>query len=435
MRALSKPWCSQRVIWALLVAGVVSSACSSAAPTPDQPTAISPAPTPTAEVQVRLTRWSIRQDPPGALGFVSLVSGQESSEVVLEVSLVDKSGTARATGLVPALTPYLLRSSEAFFVASFPDGSSGTDLRVKVVSSRPAPQAVETLMGSIVSTAWLSGGGLSLVGRLENPSSRAIAPTGLVVVGLGVEGLPLAYAEGVFLAPILWPGELVPFRADVSMPGQVHAWMILAHGLPLTYPRLGAITLDGEIALRQDPQGRPFAIGRIINGSDSPRSVRVGILVTIEDEWLSLGVFETPTFLPPRSTLPFVIDDFPGLEERLAAGDADWGDLNVEAFLNEVESDAAVIQLETEVTGYEVIGSRLYLRGQIRNEGPSTIAAAAVVAGVLSAGGDLLTSGWAAPAERLAPSLSADFLLVMPVPKGADLTLAEYDVRGFGIED
>ncbi|OGT27403.1 MAG: hypothetical protein A2Z17_04290 [Gammaproteobacteria bacterium RBG_16_66_13] len=369
------------------------------------------------------------------MGFVSLVTGPESSEVVLEVSLVDKSGAARATDVVPALTPYLLRSSEAFFAARFPDGSSGTDLRVKVVSSRPAPQAIETLVGSIVVTAWLPGGGLSLVGWLENTSRRPIAPTGLVVVGLDVEGLPRASAEGAFMPPVIRPGELLPFRSDVLRPDQVHEWMILAHGLPPVYPRPETVTLDGELAVRQDPQGRPFAVGRIVNGSETPRSARVGILVTMEDEWLSLGVFETLTSLPPRSTLPFVIDDFPGLEERLAAGEADWDDLNVEAFVNEIESDAAVIQLETEITAYEVIGSRLYLRGQIRNEGASTIAAAAVVAGVLGDGGELLTAGWAAPAERLVPGSQADFLLVMPVPKGADLTLAEYDVRAFGVAD
>lgn len=384
---------------------------------------------------MRLTRWQI--DPGGseALGFVALEGGPESSDLFLEVTLLDDRDQATASVRVPALTPYLLRNSEAFFAARFPEGSAGSVLEVRVASRRAAPPDVETLDATIVSSTWLTGESLSLLGRLGHSGRRPLVPSGLLVVGLNDQGDPKTFAEGTLAASTLRPGDSAPFRADVPDAADVEEWLVISQGVPAPSAQPPRVRLDGDVAIRRDAQGRWFGVGSLTNTSDTARWARVSVLLKVEDRWLSLGLFETPVGLPPGARLPFLIEGFPGIEHLQAEGGLDEDSVRATSFLSEGDAAVVIRSLEAELTGYEVIGSRLYLRGLARNSGTSTVDSAAVVISVTSSEGDLLTAGWAPVSDSLASGEQADFLAILPIPAGVDLSLAELDLRSLGAED
>ncbi|HET7009227.1 MAG TPA: hypothetical protein VFI11_00505, partial [Anaerolineales bacterium] len=281
---------------------------------------------------------------------------------------------------------------------------------------------------------WLPDERLSLLGSVVNPFRRPVVPSALIAVGMDDQERPMTYAPAALPAGHLRPGEPVPFRADVPSADDVSEWVIVGHAIPSTPGDGPAVALQGELSIRRDPQGQLFAVGRISNGSDAPQWAQVGALLSLREQWVSLGVFETPTVIPAGASLPFAIDIFPGAEEELAEHEADRGDLEVEPFLREAGTTAVVREIDAEVRRFEVIGSRLYLRGVARNPG-TTAARACIVAAVLSDEGDLLTAGWTAPAETVPPGGEAPFMLVLPVPDGVNLSLAEFDVQAFGVSE
>ncbi|HET7012236.1 MAG TPA: hypothetical protein VFI11_15790, partial [Anaerolineales bacterium] len=122
-------------ILASVAAGMALARCGPPLPTA-APTGMPPTSTPAPEVEVRLTRSSISGHPSRGMGFLSLEAGPESTEVVLEVQLVNEQGEVTATEQVSPLTPYLLQTSEAFFAVEFPGRASGTKMEVRVISSR-----------------------------------------------------------------------------------------------------------------------------------------------------------------------------------------------------------------------------------------------------------------------------------------------------------
>jgi hypothetical protein len=180
-----------------------------------------------------------------------------------------------------------------------------------------------------------------------------------------------------------------------------------------------------DVELQADPQGNPFVTGVLVNPTDGPRTARLFLLATSNEDWLSAGAFEVPVPLPPHAEWPFSIASLAGLADRAE-------DVDLTPYVVDGPAEAGVVEVTAEVTGYEVIGSRLYLRGTVRTEGTDALLRPTVFSLLRSAEGDLISGGWALAAERLEPGEVVPFLLTLPVPKGVDLAMVEYDVQAFG---
>jgi hypothetical protein len=382
---------------------------------------------------VRLGSWHFDQDRGRLLAFVGLASGPAASEVEFEVSLLDERGDEMASTTAPLRARYLIPSRQGFLAAVFPPGLSASSVRVRVTSFRPAPPGILDLEGTALNADWLTAETAAVLGRLTNPQARRLSAGSLLVVGLDKSEEPVAYALGQTGADFLAPGEEIPFRADVPESAEVDRWVILALGSPPDPPAPSRVELE-SVELRFDSQGRPFATGFVVNPSDQPRQTRLLLLATGGEDWLAAGTLTIPVPLPPRSRMAFDVDDFPGLIERRPRGD-DAPALAIVPYVADSVSEAVLEDLEAEVTGFEVIGSRLYLRGQVQV--PETVAVLnpTLFATILSAEGDLVSAGWTLAAERAGPGQTVPFLLSIPIPAHADLALAEYDVRAWGIRD
>lgn len=419
-------------IAATFLCAVLTSTCAE----PLTPTATVPAaPTasPTPGLVVRIEAWHFDQHQGRLLALVSLASGRAASDVVFEVDLLDEQGDEIASTTASLLSRYLLPSSQGFLAAGFPSGLPASSIRVRVASFRPAPAGVLALEGTTLSADWQTGRTAALLGRLTNLQSRRLSTESLLVVGLDKRREPVAYAIGVAGADLLLPGDEIPFRADVPEATEVDRWVVLALGSapdPSAHPR---VELE-SVELRFDPQGKPFASGFVVNPSDQPRQTRLLILATVGDDWLSAGLLEFPVPLPPRSRLPFAVDDFPGLTERRPQGE-EGPSLVLVPYVADSVSKAVLEALAAEVTGFEVIGSRVYLRGKVQAPESRAVLFPTLYASILTPEGELISAGWTMAAERVDPGQTVPFLLILPIPDHTDLSLAEYDVGALGIRD
>jgi hypothetical protein len=417
----------------ICLGSVLTSACvGPLTPTAPAPSA-APTLSPTPGLVVRLGSWHFDQDQGRLLAFVGLASGPAASEVEFEVSLLDERGDELDSTTAPLLGRYLIPSSQGFLAAVFPPGLSASSVRVRVTSFRPAPAGILALEGTTLDADWLTAATAAVFGRLTNPQARRLSAERVLVVGLDKDKEPVAYALGQTGADSLAPDEEIPFRADVPEATDVDRWVILALGSPPNPSAPGRVELE-SVELRFDSQGKPFATGFVVNPSDQPRQTRLLLLATGGEDWLAAGTLTIPVPLRPRSRMAFHVDDFPGLTERRPLGD-DASALAIVPFVADSESEAVLVDLVAEVTAFEVIGSRLYLHGELRVPDTVAVLNPTLFATVLSAEGELVSAGLALAAERAGPGQTVPFLLTIPIPAHTDLALAEYDVRAWGIRE
>ena len=351
-------------------------------------------------------------------------TGPASSEVVLEVSLLGSRGEALGRVTVPLMNQLLLPGGMGLFEADASSAPQASAVRVRVLSNVPSPREVEPLEASIVRSSWEAGPGAALLGQLTNPSDRTLRIEDLWVVGFDTSDQPRTLAAGVAAGDVLDPGESIPFLAEALDAVDVKRWEMLAQGSATGSSGASLVEAE-EVELQADPQGNPFVTGVLVNPTDRPRNTRLFLLVTSDEDWLSAGAFEVPVALPPHAEWPFSIASLAGLPDRAQGVD-------LAPYVVDGPAEAGVVEVTAEVTGYEVIGSRLYLRGTLRTEGTDTLLRPTVFSLLRSSEGDLITGGWALAAERLEPGEVVPFLLTVPVPNGVDLALVEYDVQAFG---
>ena len=428
----SLPLGAWRLALTCLGAMLISTCAGPLTPAAPIPSA-APTPSPTPGLVVQLEAWHYDQQQGRLMAFVSLVSGPAASGVVFEVSLLGEQGDEIASTTASLLSGYLMPSSQGFLAAVFPPGLPASSIRVRVAAFRPAPPGILALEGTTLATDWLTAETMALFGRLTNPQSRPLSAVSLLVVGLDKSKEPIAYAIGQTGTDLVAPGEGIPFRADISGASDVDRWAVLALGSPPDPTAPTRVELE-SVELRFDSQGKPFASGFVVNPSDQPRQARLLLLATGGEDWLAAGIFTFPVPLPARSRLAFVVDDFPGLTERRPHGD-EAPSLAIVPYVAEAMSEAVLEELAAEVTGFEVIGSRLYLRGQMQAPEGFAVLNPTLFASVLSAEGELISAGWTLAAERADPGQTVPFLLTVPIPANTDLALAEYDVGALGVRE
>lgn len=355
---------------------------------------------------------------------MTLETGPASSDVVLEVSFIGKRGESLGHVTVPLMNKLLVPGGTGLFEADSSSAPQVPAIRVRVLANVPFPREVGPLEASIVRSDWEAGPGAVLLGRLTNPSDQTLRVEDLWIVGFDTSDQPRTMAVGVAAGDVLEPGESIPFLAEALDAVDVDRWEMMAQGSATDSSGPSLVDAE-EVEFQSDPQGNPFVTGVLVNPTDRPRTTRLFLLATSNQDWLSAGAFEVPVPLPPHAVWPFSIASLPGLPDRAQ-------EVDLEPYVIDGPAESGVVEVTAEVTGYEVIGSRLYLRGTVRTKGTDTLHRPTVFSLLRSSEGDLITGGWALAAERLEPGEVVPFLLTIPVPKGVDLALVEYDVQAFG---
>ena len=428
-----------------LLLGVLACACQrtsipSAEPLP--PVGLSPtgAVTPTPSLATSIS--DLRLIPANLSGEWRLVgllrneSAFAAQDVLLEASLVDAIGRVQTRRQV-SLPLRSLRTGEAApFEAFFPDIPPGARATIRVIAYQPGPEEslpVQVFGLDAIST---NDGGLAVTGRVRNTGSRPALLQGLAILLRDPSNRELV---GVALRTAgvtrLQPGEVEPFLAvarDFSGEAILESYV---DSVRAAESGPSALLLAADPAFSWTDQGKLFVVGELKN--PTPANMTTALVVSLRSGGVLAGLAELvfPVPLGPGEIRPFCIDEFPGLEERLRREGGE-----IESLSLEVRPDPGrtlrVTQvpapLDVRLTGYEDVGSRLILRGEVVNSTDLT-RGAAILASARSTEGKALTAASLILEGTLKPGESAPFLLTMPWPQGARAAMSEFDVRAFAL--
>ncbi|MBN1266262.1 MAG: hypothetical protein JXA25_12270 [Anaerolineales bacterium] len=185
-----------------------------------------------------------------------------------------------------------------------------------------------------------------------------------------------------------------------------------------------------------DAQGNPFLAGSLINHETfSTRAAAVLTLVR-DNQPLSVVEIVPPVPLQPGEILPFTTNSFPGLSLEELRQHLQRGNVEIQTELDPARSTATEEQLAdltVSINSLETSGSKLILSGTVENDQELRVLLPSVLLQITTTDGALITAGWDIVADAMQPGEKAPFILILPIPDGADLRMSEQDLRSFGI--
>lgn len=143
-----------------------------------------------------------------------------------------------------------------------------------------------------------------------------------------------------------------------------------------------------------------------------------------------------PVPLKPGESQAFALAAVPGIEVWMLQQNGKPQNLSLQIWFDALALAPSVLapsSLDLEIRSAEAIAGTLFLHGTVRNPWIDEMTHPSVLAAVRTTEGDLLAAGWMEVALSLAPNESADFVLALPLPEGADLAMTEYDLRALGV--
>lgn len=430
-----------RFLAVLLLLSLALTGCNpGAAPTPPasatpEATATTP-PSPTPRMTTEIQELRLLAGPQaGDWRVVGLVANRSSFAVRgvgLRVVLEGAAGTALAEQLVPLALTNLAPGEVSPFTARFAETwVSATSARAEVIGYRGARFTRTSISAGELQRVPSIEGGEVILGELTNSSGTPVDIDGMALLALDADGQPSGLAVPTVLLSHLEPGQSSPILAllepgieAVELSSFVDAVAAAAMApVPLGFPEPPTVQLDA--------QGDPFVLGSIKNEGSTYRWASFILRVSLEGEVVAAVEVLPPVPLGPGETRPFSVTDLPGLAALLEGREWIPEDLAVEAVVDPRAS--SVYRAPTEVLGlelysFEPIGGSLFLRGRVTNDQAAAVEGPVVLASIRTTEGRLVAAGWLVAAEALEAGASADFVLALTLPRGADLAMSEYDV-------
>ncbi len=412
---------------------------SPAAPSPSKPAAATHAPSapPTPALQAELSSLNLQ---PGeapaswtALGWLD--NGPDAvRDVRIRVRLLDAAGAPLEERLVPLALPWLGPGQRSPFAAEFAS-PAGASAQAEVAAYAPADSAPLALETAIVGRQATGDGRLAVLGRLTNPGGQAARVLGLAVAAVSDDELRALSTSWTGLTAV-GPGQSIPFLVLLPQTASNLDLAAFTAARPLAGSVAAPIMVDPGLALVIDQQGHPIVVFALRNTSAAPARARAVVGLTSGGDLAALGMFASPIPLAPGEVRAAAVTDFPGLAPRLASGELNPEDLAPSLTVDRPEAlstQEVSASLRVEITQFETIGGSLYIRGTAYNQGTAAVLSPTVIGALRSTAGEVWSAGETAVVDRLAADAQADFLLVLPLPKGIEPSTGEFDVWGAGL--
>lgn len=407
--------------------------------TPTTQLTATPILTPTPAFQGRVLDLTVHTaGQPGDWLVIGLLENRSDfavDQIQLLVTLRDANEQILAETTVLTALPHLAPAEITPFQARFQGvgAVSGADARV-LVARRTSIQRGDVQVSEPEVFLGEDGDTL-LLGEVANLGDQPLALDGLAYLGLDEQGALWALAHAQHAPTWLEASASRPFLAQVEDDHTHLRWIAFSDALPATAPLQQAVALQGPPILQWTDQGRPFAIGELINHSEQSRNAGLLLVVRHGDQVLSLASLRAPFPLGVGERLPFGQAEFPGLSLRL--GGIDREAVALEAWVDpraSTPSSEHRVQLDVRIHSMEGLGSAVFLRGSVTNPQSVSLSRPSLHAALRTTEGRLLTAGWRQLAPRLAGGEQVEFVLDLPFPAEEELALAEFDVLGFGLE-
>jgi hypothetical protein len=397
---------------------------------------VSPPPTLVAEFHDLILLPGENIDDWVLLGLIENQSDLSVVNISIQVSIQNEKGDQITQHIISPLMSHLESGEMSPFKVRFTDVNRVASYTVEVIayqtaSFRRGRANVDTL--SITPTA---DGGLAILGTVTNPGPSPVALENLGLLARDVHGQIKDLATISAGLTILDSGENAPFLVLMEAnPGDVE-FTPYTDVIVIQKPDTTLIAIIEPPTIRLTEQGALMVVGSVINEDIHPRWATLLLVVSQEEDIVAVAPIRMPLPLQSGESRAYAITDFPGLRAQLALRTYQIDGLSVEIIvdpLGSLPTDLISIPLNLQITHFEPIGSSLFLRGVISNNGETDVEEAMVQVTIRSTTGELITAGWSVSHKRLAIGDSAEFMLRLSIPQGTDPTMSEYDVQAAGL--
>lgn len=403
---------------------------------PTTSTTASPSPTPDVGLKV-LDQYWIHSQSGSTFELVGIVvnDGENSLEdinVTLELFSLDGSGTesfmttSTPSALAPnaqALFHFILSGSEIpedyslIFSATESEIATSTQVDIDVLESRQN-----------------SDGELVILAEAINGTDHLLHLEQVQMLLFDHKGEPLQVATSKHLLPALAPDDrnaFIAYAETASIPG---SWRAFVEASPDLLPSAPPLTVELEPQLLQTSQGHPFYLGQIENKGVTSWWAQFIVLYSLEDKPVGMDTLRLPIPIPPKDRISFLIEPSSALPSTLLTQE-NQKEILIQFILDPWASIPVLVEplaVPVSITQFEQIGSRLYVQGQINNPHDTRLAHAGILIRILDLRGNVQSAAWNDPLEGIESGETRSFTANLPLPKDLDLSLVEFDIRGFG---
>ena len=428
------------------LAACVAPAALPAGPTPratapgSVPSSSTPQLAPTPAIEVDFSELTLV---PGRLagdwtviGILTNRSAFAAQGITLDITLQGSGGAPLAHQLISPALNRLAPGAASPFSARFPTAGSAEAALAEVVSYQPASGAAIPLEIDSLAPQPMQDGRVAVYGRVSNSGAKSVVIQDLVILARTPAGDPVALASPASGISLLGVSESAGFVCILESVDPASVLSVYTDAKVVSDPGEPVLAFPEPPRIAFDEQGVPLVLGAVRNDGVVSMLADVVVTLNLEDETIGIAELELPWPLAPGETQPFAVVDFPGLETRVSRSGVDPRSLTAESRIDPavaVPSSVTPIVLEATITGQEMIGARLFLKGSLTNSGPDPVARPSIMAVLNSTDGEILTAGFVTAAAELGPGTSVPFVLTLRLPERVDLAMAEFDVRGAGM--
>jgi len=280
------------------------------------------------------------------------------------------------------------------------------------------------LTGRVLRTFFDAQGTTVALGALANlgPAEAIVERLGLI--GRDATGEIREVLDVEPAAARLGSEEAVPFLAPLPRGSEDLEWEVYPIARAVDGPPLTVEILERRFD--QDDQGNPFVTAVVRNQTLEPLWVVLTGVVADGETWLAGDSLSLPLPLAPGNRAPFSL--------RLPGASLPPED-QVEWLIvaRASPAEAVPVTVPSEVTGYEAVGSTLFLRVLLTAGAEMGTRYPSAQATLTGDDGQLVSAGWGVGPPALAPGETAVITLALPLPSDFDLTLGQLDVQGGGL--
>lgn len=419
----------------LLLLIALSSGCQSVRPTSTTTAPATTGPTqdraiPTATLAASFQGPSLLQDSQGrwlAAGTINNDSDHPVEDLQIQIEFIDAAGERLITTHTTPVPAVLAAGGRAHFSGALERQGQVVSAQAELLSYVPAqatPMPIDFRLEAILPS---NDGGSRVIGYLTNGGRSTLNLTDFSIIARQAAetlGLP----QRTIIPQQIPANSELPWQAEFHQRFSSQQLEILTGGLPATDQTNCPLTIELEPGLQLDPQDKPFYSGQIISQSNSVCQLRLLLLLKANRKVVELISMRSAIPLMPNEIRPF------GFRfEPIAAGQPASA-YSLEAFPETSPSPAAEqVHLELQVTSFEVLGSNLFLQGQVTNPSDQSVFDSELFAAARATDGRLLTAAWQALPPAMEAGTSHAFVLALPVGEDMELGTAEFDVRAIGL--
>jgi hypothetical protein len=279
-------------------------------------------------------------------------------------------------------------------------------------------------------------GGWTIVGTVVNGTRTPALVDSLAILARRSDGEPAAVSTLASSCRYLGPNQRCPFLVEVPAPEGPLTWVAFidaAATSPLPDPPLSQLEPPRLVL---DSSGQPLVLGSLRNEDERARWLDGQVSLRFGGELLTVAWIRPPVPLAPGETRAFALSDFSGWQAISESETPDIDEIDIDLRLDpwgSAASEAGPLALQAEVTRFEQVGDRLFLRGVLGNGWSTAVIHPSALVSIRRTDGRLVSAGWVTAGQELAGGGSLGFLLVLPLPERADVAAAEFDLIGAGL--